>query len=343
MTPEQAAIDCLKRIVCTEEPDAGVVLLSNDGPCTFHEGVGQVYDHEYFSPLGDALMELHGHLQSLAAEAAALRAELEELRAECNRREWPLVELFRGEEREAGAHGDDRHWPPAKTAVWLIRELRHQSEAARRERSIAEAAQVASMAEVERLKRPAEAWNHLYDAVEALCETPDPDASSDAKVDAYIDMYRKMKQQLTAAKARAESAEASLAEANKAIWAKSQELQKVREALSSPDKLFASQLEVAAAAEVRKLQAALAEANARAERAEGFIGREGYRRCDIAACNCGSWHGGTALKRLMEIVEVLKEGGCQPMEKTALVAVRELLQERDELKARSDDATPPAS
>ena len=28
----------------------------------------------------------------------------------------------------------------------------------------------------------------------------------------------------------------------------------------------------------------------RAYRAEGFIRELGYRRCDIAACNCGSWH-----------------------------------------------------
>lgn len=51
----------LERIVVTEGEDAGVVLLSQEGP-THPEVVGgrivQVYDHEYFSPLGDALMEL---------------------------------------------------------------------------------------------------------------------------------------------------------------------------------------------------------------------------------------------------------------------------------------------
>ena len=51
----------LENIVCTVEPDAGVVLLSEHG--TTHEEVWngktvQVYDHEYFSPLGDALMEV---------------------------------------------------------------------------------------------------------------------------------------------------------------------------------------------------------------------------------------------------------------------------------------------
>ena len=28
----------------------------------------------------------------------------------------------------------------------------------------------------------------------------------------------------------------------------------------------------------------------RAYKAESFIRELGYRRCDIAACNCGSWH-----------------------------------------------------
>jgi hypothetical protein len=28
----------------------------------------------------------------------------------------------------------------------------------------------------------------------------------------------------------------------------------------------------------------------RAYKAESFIREIGYRRCDIAACNCGSWH-----------------------------------------------------
>ena len=28
----------------------------------------------------------------------------------------------------------------------------------------------------------------------------------------------------------------------------------------------------------------------RAEKAEAFLEREGYRSCDTPACNCGSWH-----------------------------------------------------
>lgn len=50
----------LEQIVCTEHPDDGVVLLSNDGPCHWDAEAGcQVYDHEHFSPLGDALIALH--------------------------------------------------------------------------------------------------------------------------------------------------------------------------------------------------------------------------------------------------------------------------------------------
>lgn len=56
----------LQDIVCTEPPDEGVVLLSDDS--TTHKekmlvsGVEfdvEVYDHEHFSPLGDALIELY--------------------------------------------------------------------------------------------------------------------------------------------------------------------------------------------------------------------------------------------------------------------------------------------
>lgn len=52
----------LESIVCTEGTDAGVVLLSQDAPTHTEIVQGQpmqVYDHEYFSPLGDALIELY--------------------------------------------------------------------------------------------------------------------------------------------------------------------------------------------------------------------------------------------------------------------------------------------
>jgi hypothetical protein len=59
MSVRLAAIrEKLETIVCTKDPDEGVVLLSNDGPCHYDpELKAQVYDHQYFSPLGDALIE----------------------------------------------------------------------------------------------------------------------------------------------------------------------------------------------------------------------------------------------------------------------------------------------
>lgn len=50
----------LQEIVCTEGCDRGVVMLSQDGPTHYDaEAKCQVYDHENFSPLGDALIELY--------------------------------------------------------------------------------------------------------------------------------------------------------------------------------------------------------------------------------------------------------------------------------------------
>lgn len=50
----------LEDVVCTKSPDTGLVLLSVDGPTTYDPRLGiQVYVHEYFSPLGDALIELY--------------------------------------------------------------------------------------------------------------------------------------------------------------------------------------------------------------------------------------------------------------------------------------------
>lgn len=56
----------LEQIVILNGQDAGVVLLSNDGPTHWDEEAKcQVYDHEYFSPLGDALIALHDNLDGL--------------------------------------------------------------------------------------------------------------------------------------------------------------------------------------------------------------------------------------------------------------------------------------
>lgn len=57
-----------------------------------------------------------------------------------------------------------------------------------------------------------------------------------------------------------------------------------------------------------------------------FIRREGYRRCDIPACNCGSWHGGHASDRLREIGEVIEHNGI-----TILAAVEAAVSDRAEL------------
>jgi hypothetical protein len=45
------------------------------------------------------------------------------------------------------------------------------------------------------------------------------------------------------------------------------------------------------------------------DKALDFIEGRGYRRCDIAACNCGGWHGGAAEDRLREISELMADAG----------------------------------
>lgn len=55
----KAIRETLGEAVCTEGCDKGVVMLSQDGPThpeTINGKTIQVYDHEYFSPLGDALI-----------------------------------------------------------------------------------------------------------------------------------------------------------------------------------------------------------------------------------------------------------------------------------------------
>ena len=63
------ALKQLEEIVCTEGCDAGVVLLSQDGPTHYDAELKcHVYDHEYFSPLGGALIALHKKLSSLNSQ-----------------------------------------------------------------------------------------------------------------------------------------------------------------------------------------------------------------------------------------------------------------------------------
>lgn len=38
-----------------------------------------------------------------------------------------------------------------------------------------------------------------------------------------------------------------------------------------------------------------------------FMSGRGYRFCDIMACNCNSWHGGNADRRLSDIRDLLDE------------------------------------
>ena len=59
----------------------------------------------------------------------------------------------------------------------------------------------------------------------------------------------------------------------------------------------------------RRAEAAEAEVKRLREALEDFLRREGYRRCDIAACNCGSWHGGHAANRLRELSELIGQNG----------------------------------
>ena len=63
----RAAITLLEEIVCVIGDDRGVVLMSNDSPTHYDAAVRcQVYDHENFSPLGDALIRLHDKLREVA-------------------------------------------------------------------------------------------------------------------------------------------------------------------------------------------------------------------------------------------------------------------------------------
>jgi hypothetical protein len=50
----------LEEIVVHEGEDAGVILLSNEAPSHYDKELkANVYELEYFTPLGSALVELH--------------------------------------------------------------------------------------------------------------------------------------------------------------------------------------------------------------------------------------------------------------------------------------------
>lgn len=71
----------------------------------------------------------------------------------------------------------------------------------------------------------------------------------------------------------------------------------------------------------------------RAESLEDTLRRKGYQPCDIPACNCQGWHCGHAEERLREFGDVLAEAGLEPLRKPALVALKELVAERDTLRS----------
>ena len=42
--------------------------------------------------------------------------------------------------------------------------------------------------------------------------------------------------------------------------------------------------------ELKLVESAMSKLSAQVAKSDEFLEREGYRRCDISACNCGSWH-----------------------------------------------------
>jgi hypothetical protein len=63
----------------------------------------------------------------------------------------------------------------------------------------------------------------------------------------------------------------------------------------------------------------------RLDKAEWVLNNSGFRRCDIPACNCGSWHqvGGFA-ERFREIREAVEDAGYSTNGRTLLDVVKEI-------------------
>ena len=65
-TQLKEARELLEAVVCTVEPDKGVVLVDHESATYWcHEANAWIYKHEHFSPLGDALIELHEKLKDM--------------------------------------------------------------------------------------------------------------------------------------------------------------------------------------------------------------------------------------------------------------------------------------
>jgi hypothetical protein len=79
----------------------------------------------------------------------------------------------------------------------------------------------------------------------------------------------------------------------------------------------------------------MSETEQRLMKAEWVMENAGFRRCDIAACNCNSWHQVGGFKaRFDEIREVVEEAGYSTNGKTLLDCVVDLVAEVEELRER---------
>ena len=87
----------------------------------------------------------------------------------------------------------------------------------------------------------------------------------------------------------------------------------------------------------RQLERELAEARRDASASENVLWGNGFVRCDIPACNCGSWHYRYGLpERMDEIREALRDADVldNSTGNLPLNAIKKLVTQRDE--ARSD-------
>lgn len=82
-------------------------------------------------------------------------------------------------------------------------------------------------------------------------------------------------------------------------------------------------------ATVQDLRASLATERAARESAERTLAEKGFRRCDMAACNCAGWHGGHSAQRLCEIGDALVDAGIDLNGRAILEGVRSLRAARD--------------
>jgi len=68
----------------------------------------------------------------------------------------------------------------------------------------------------------------------------------------------------------------------------------------------------------------------RLDKAEWVLANSGFIRCDIAACNCGSWHQvGGYRARFDEIKEVVEAAGYSTNGRTLLDAVKAMAADKD--------------